>query len=75
MEVLRTENITYTYSKGTPYEKCAVNDVSISLEKGEIICINFLWKAIKLIILLRLLPIVTLVIYVSEFLGLKAVAI
>lgn len=39
MEVLRTENITYTYSKGTPYEKCAVNDVSISLEKGEIICI------------------------------------
>ena len=39
MEVLKTENITYTYSKGTPYEKCAVNDVSISLKKGEIICI------------------------------------
>lgn len=39
MEILKTEGITYSYSIGTPYEKCAVKDVSMSVNKGEIICI------------------------------------
>lgn len=30
-----TQNLTYTYSKGTPFEKTAVDDVSIAIEQGE----------------------------------------
>lgn len=37
MSVLRTENLTYIYDQGTPYEKYAVDDVSVSIEKGEIV--------------------------------------
>ena len=37
MAVLETENLTYTYSAGTPFEKTAVNNVSLKIEEGEII--------------------------------------
>lgn len=37
MAVLETENLTYTYSVGTPFEKTAVSNVSLKIEEGEII--------------------------------------
>lgn len=36
MAVLKTEGLTYIYGEGTPFEKTAVRDVSIEIEKGEI---------------------------------------
>ena len=35
-EVLRLENVSYVYSKGTPFEKHALKNVSVSFEKGKI---------------------------------------
>ena len=35
MAILKTENLSYVYSQGTPFEKTAVNNVSIEIEKGE----------------------------------------
>ncbi|MGN0988808.1 MAG: energy-coupling factor transporter ATPase [Eubacteriales bacterium] len=35
--ILRTENLTHTYSISTPFEKVAVNDVSIDIFAGEYI--------------------------------------
>lgn len=32
---IETKNLTYTYSQGTPFEKTAVEDVSIAIERGE----------------------------------------
>lgn len=37
MALLKTENLTYIYSQGTPFEKTAVKDVSLEIEKGEIV--------------------------------------
>lgn len=37
MSLLQLKNITYTYGIGTAFEKKAVNDISISIEKGEFI--------------------------------------
>jgi len=37
MSVIRTENLTYTYSQGTPFEKTAVNNVNIEIEEGELV--------------------------------------
>lgn len=37
MEAIRTENLTYIYSPGTPFEMTAVNDVSISIKQGELV--------------------------------------
>ena len=37
MAVIQTEELTYTYSKGTPFEKTAVDHVSLSVEEGGII--------------------------------------
>lgn len=37
MSVIKTENLTYVYSEGTPFEKIAVNNVNIEINKGEII--------------------------------------
>ncbi|MCM1022785.1 MAG: energy-coupling factor transporter ATPase [Prevotella sp.] len=34
MSVIKTENLTYTYSVGTPFEKTAVNNVSLEIEEG-----------------------------------------
>lgn len=36
-EAARTEHLTYKYSVGTPFEKVAVDDVSLSIMKGEFI--------------------------------------
>ncbi len=35
--VISTEHLTYTYSPGTPFEKIAVNDVSLTIESGEMV--------------------------------------
>ncbi len=35
MSILETRNLTYTYGIGTPFEKTAVDNVSISIEEGE----------------------------------------
>lgn len=37
MSILKTENLSYVYSGGTPFEKTAVNNVSIEIEKGEFV--------------------------------------
>ena len=39
MSILSVENLIYGYSKGTPFEKRALDDVSLSFEKGEIVAI------------------------------------
>lgn len=36
MSILKTENLTYIYGKGTPFEKKAVDSVSLTIEKGGI---------------------------------------
>ena len=36
MSVIRTKNLTYTYSIGTPFEKTAVNNVNLEIEEGEL---------------------------------------
>ena len=35
-EILRLEEVSFIYSKGTPFEKVALNKVSLSFEKGKI---------------------------------------
>lgn len=35
--ILKTENLTYTYSIGTPFEKTAIDNVNIEINQGEII--------------------------------------
>lgn len=35
-EILRLERVSFVYGKGTPFEKLALDDVSISFEKGKI---------------------------------------
>ena len=35
-EILRIENLSYVYGKGTPFEKIALDNVSVSFEKGKI---------------------------------------
>lgn len=35
MTILETKNLTYKYGIGTPFEKTAVEDVSIQIERGE----------------------------------------
>lgn len=37
MGIIRTDHLTYAYSIGTPYEKRAVDNVSIDINKGEIV--------------------------------------
>lgn len=37
MPILETQELTYIYSPGTPFEKTAVDHVNISIEKGEMI--------------------------------------
>lgn len=39
MSVLSVRNLKYGYSKGTPFEKGALNDVSLDFEQGEIAAI------------------------------------
>ena len=35
-EILRIENLSFVYGKGTPFEKVALDNVSVSFEKGKI---------------------------------------
>ena len=35
-EILKIENLSYVYGKGTPFEKVALDNVSVSFEKGKI---------------------------------------
>ena len=35
-EILKIENVSFVYGKGTPFEKIALDDVSLSFEKGKI---------------------------------------
>lgn len=35
--IIKTENLTYTYSIGTPFEKTAIDNVNIEINQGEII--------------------------------------
>lgn len=37
MPVLETKNLTYTYGAGTPFEKTAVEDLSLAVDKGEFV--------------------------------------
>lgn len=37
MTIIKIENLTYTYSVGTPFEKTAIDNVSIEINQGEII--------------------------------------
>lgn len=37
MAILETQNLTYKYSVGTPFEKVAIEDISISVKKGDFI--------------------------------------
>lgn len=37
MPIIKTENLTYTYSVGTPFEKVAVDNVSLEIEEGELV--------------------------------------
>ena len=37
MPILETKNLCYVYGQGTPFEKTAVKDVSIAIEKGEFV--------------------------------------
>ena len=37
MAILETKNLSYVYGVGTPFEKTAVDNVSISIEKGEFV--------------------------------------
>lgn len=35
-DIIRLENVSYVYSKGTPFEKIALDNVSVGFEKGKI---------------------------------------
>ena len=37
MSVIKTENLTYTYSIGTPFEKTAVDNVNLEIEEGALV--------------------------------------
>jgi energy-coupling factor transport system ATP-binding protein len=36
LPIIRTENLKYVYSAGTPFEKAAVDDINLEIEKGEL---------------------------------------
>jgi energy-coupling factor transport system ATP-binding protein len=39
MAVISVENLTHTYSVGTPFEHTAIRDVSLTISQGESICV------------------------------------
>ena len=39
MSVLSVENLIYGYSKGTPFEKAALNDITITFDEGDIVAV------------------------------------
>ncbi len=39
MAILKTENLTYRYSQGTPFEVAALQDVNLEIEEGELVAV------------------------------------
>ncbi|MEG0898526.1 MAG: energy-coupling factor transporter ATPase [Oscillospiraceae bacterium] len=37
MPIIKTENLSYLYSTGTPFEVAAINDINIEIEHGELV--------------------------------------
>ena len=37
MAIIKTEDLTYVYGEGTPFQKTAVDKVNIEIEKGDLI--------------------------------------
>ena len=37
MPIIKTQDISYTYSVGTPYQKTAVDHVNLEIEEGEFV--------------------------------------
>lgn len=37
MPLIETKDLTYTYSSGTPFEKTAINGISLTVERGEFV--------------------------------------
>ena len=37
MPIIKVENLTHVYSQGTPFEKVAVDNISVEIERGEIL--------------------------------------
>ena len=37
--VIRTENLTHVYSRGTPFEKIAISDVNVEIHAGELVAV------------------------------------
>ena len=37
MSIIKVENLTHIYSQGTPFEKVAVDDISVEIGRGEVI--------------------------------------
>jgi energy-coupling factor transport system ATP-binding protein len=37
MTMIQTEHLSYIYSAGTPFEKRAVDDISIEVQEGEFV--------------------------------------
>ncbi len=37
MTILETKNLTYTYGAGTPFQKDAIDDVSVAVQEGELL--------------------------------------
>lgn len=37
MSIIKTENLTYTYSIGTPFEKTAVDNINLEIDEGELV--------------------------------------
>ena len=35
-EILKLENVSYVYGKGTPFERVALDNVSVSFKRGRI---------------------------------------
>lgn len=39
MSILKTENLTYRYSVGTPFEVVALKDINLEIEEGELVAV------------------------------------
>ena len=39
MSVISVENLTHTYSIGTPFERTAISDICVNIRQGERVCI------------------------------------
>ena len=39
MSILKTENLTYLYSKGTPFEVAAIQNINLDIEEGELVAV------------------------------------